>query len=128
MPLVWAHAEHIKLLRSLADGAVFDCPPQTLARYVEARTKARVQPWRPDWRAATLAAGRALRLDLPAPATITWSADGWKTEASLATTDTGLGLHLAEIPCSGLPAGTDILLRVDGAEASVKVVPDPAPG
>ena len=29
MPLVWAHAEHIKLLRSLADGAVFDRPPQT---------------------------------------------------------------------------------------------------
>src|SRR5881398_3740999 len=26
MPLVWAHAEHIKLLRSLKDGAVFDMP------------------------------------------------------------------------------------------------------
>ena len=30
MPLVWAHAEHIKLLRSLRDGAVFDMPPQTV--------------------------------------------------------------------------------------------------
>ena len=29
MPLVWAHAEHIKLLRSLADGQVYDMPPQT---------------------------------------------------------------------------------------------------
>ena len=28
MPLVWAHAEHIKLLRSLRDNAVFDMPPQ----------------------------------------------------------------------------------------------------
>ncbi len=33
-PLVWAHAEYIKLLRSLHDGAVFDLPPQTVARYL----------------------------------------------------------------------------------------------
>ena len=34
MPLVWAHAEHIKLLRSIRDNAIFDMPPQTLNRYV----------------------------------------------------------------------------------------------
>lgn len=34
MPLVWAHAEYLKLCRSLADGAVFDCPPQTVQRYL----------------------------------------------------------------------------------------------
>jgi glucoamylase len=34
MPLVWAHSEYIKLRRSLADGAVFDMPPQTVARYL----------------------------------------------------------------------------------------------
>jgi glucoamylase len=32
MPLVWAHAEHVKLLRSLRDGRVFDLPPQTVQR------------------------------------------------------------------------------------------------
>ena len=34
MPLAWAHAEHIKLLRSLRDKAVFDMPPQARNRYV----------------------------------------------------------------------------------------------
>lgn len=34
MPLVWAHAEYLKLLRSLHDGAVFDLPPQTVERYL----------------------------------------------------------------------------------------------
>jgi glucoamylase len=29
MPLVWAHAEHLKLVRSLHDGRVFDMPVQT---------------------------------------------------------------------------------------------------
>jgi glucoamylase len=33
MPLVWAHAEFVTLLRSLRDGAVFDCPLATSARY-----------------------------------------------------------------------------------------------
>src|SRR5258705_4386508 len=29
-PLVWAHAEYIKLVRSLKDGKLFDQPPQTV--------------------------------------------------------------------------------------------------
>ena len=33
MPLVWAHGEHVKLLRSLRDGRVFDMPPQVERRY-----------------------------------------------------------------------------------------------
>jgi glucoamylase len=35
-PLVWAHAEYIKLCHSLAAGRVFDLPPQTAHRYVTA--------------------------------------------------------------------------------------------
>ena len=34
MPLVWAHAEYLKLCRSLRDGEVFDRPPQTVQRYL----------------------------------------------------------------------------------------------
>ncbi|MDQ2687034.1 MAG: glycoside hydrolase family 15 protein, partial [Armatimonadota bacterium] len=35
MPLVWAHAEFLKLLRSLKDGQVWDTPPQTAERYLK---------------------------------------------------------------------------------------------
>ncbi len=34
MPLVWAHAEYLRLSRSLHDGRVFDMPPQTVQRYL----------------------------------------------------------------------------------------------
>ena len=37
MPLVWAHAEYLKLRRSLEDGSVFDMPTHTVARYVNRR-------------------------------------------------------------------------------------------
>ena len=43
MPLVWAHAEFLKLCRSIADGCVFDMPPQTVKRYV---APPRVDSWR----------------------------------------------------------------------------------
>ena len=81
MPLVWAHAEHIKLLRSLADGAVFDLPPQPVRRYQRERRAPRVQPWRSGlahrdgWRP-----GRVLRIDLPAPSVVAWSPDRWRTQ------------------------------------------------
>jgi glucoamylase len=120
MPLVWAHAEHIKLLRSLADGAVFDLPPQTVRRYQRERQSPRVESWRPDWRTPRIPAGRILRVELPAPATVTWRVEdakagggnagggkvgGGLAGADVATRDTGLGVHAVELPTAGL-AGT----------------------
>ncbi|MDQ6912487.1 MAG: glycoside hydrolase family 15 protein [Verrucomicrobiota bacterium] len=37
MPLVWAHAEYIKLARSIRDGKVFDMPPATAERYLSGK-------------------------------------------------------------------------------------------
>jgi glucoamylase len=107
MPLVWAHAEHIKLCRSLTDGAVFDTPPQVARRYGGAARAPRVQPWRPDWR--------------PEPAEVTWSTDGWATTHRAAVQDSGVGLHVAEIATQGVAAGKRIALRVGGTEASIVV-------
>ena len=109
MPLVWAHAEHIKLLRSLADGAVFDRPPQPVRRYLRDKHKARIRPWRPDWRTPSVPVGRTLRLDLPEPALVHWSTDNWKTRNDVPTTDTGLGLHIAEIATDDLEPGKVIV-------------------
>ena len=38
MALVWAHAEHIKLCRSLPDDRFFDQPPQAMERYIFEKT------------------------------------------------------------------------------------------
>ena len=102
MPLAWAHAEHIKLLRSLADGAVFDLPPQTVRRYQRDRSVPRVASWRPDWRTTRVPAGRILRIELPEPSVVTWHADGGQPGGTLATRDTGLGVHVVELPTTGV--------------------------
>ena len=42
MPLVWAHAEYLKLMRSLDEGRVFDMPPQTVKRYLANRQSPKI--------------------------------------------------------------------------------------
>ncbi len=121
MPLVWAHAEHVKLCRSLADAAVFDTPPQTVARYLRDRPVPRAQPWRPDWRPARMPEGRVLRLDLPEPGEVAWSADGWATTQSVRTADSGVGLHVAEIPTASLAGGTRIAFRSAEVQGSIEI-------
>jgi glucoamylase len=109
MPLVWAHGEHIKLCRSLADGAVFDLPPQPANRYIKTTNLPRCAIWRPDLPITTIHAGRTLRIDLPQSATIHWSSDHWAHTSDTPTIDTPFGLFHAEISTSNLTPGQTIL-------------------
>lgn len=97
MPLVWAHAEHVKLCRSLADGAVFDMPPQPVQRYLRDRIAPRCAIWREDLPTPHVPPGGTLRIDLNGPATVRWTADDWATMTETQTHDTGLGVHVAEL-------------------------------
>lgn len=129
MPLVWAHAEHLKLARSLADGPVFDTPPQTVERYLEKGTRSSLVQWRFNHKVRELPRGQTLRVEALAPATIHWSADGWRTLHDAETHDSGLGVHYADLPTAALPAGSEVVFtfywpearRWEGVDFSVKV-------
>ena len=97
MPLVWAHAEYVKLRRSLATGRVFDMPPQTVKRYLKEKTASEFFTWRFSNKCQSMPAGKKLRLELMAPATVHWSHDQWETTLDTPTHDTGLGLHVADL-------------------------------
>jgi glucoamylase len=105
MPLVWAHSEHIKLLRSLADGKVFDMPPQTVRRYLREKHPPRCMSWRPSWRSSSMPAGRVLRIELNEPAMVRWSVDGDGNGTELPTREIDLGVHAAEVTTAGMKAG-----------------------
>jgi glucoamylase len=109
MPLVWAHAEYVKLRRSLHDGRVFDLPPEAVQRYLVEKTGSRHAAWRFEQRLRVMPAGRTLRLEAMAPAVVRWSSDGWKTSQEVQTRDTGIGVHVADLPTENLPAGADVV-------------------
>ena len=104
MPLAWAHAEYLKLRRSLSDGRVFDAPPQTTQRYLVEKVGAPFVIWRPDHRRCAIPAGKTLRIEVHEPAVVRWDADGG-AGSEVPTRDTGLGVHIADLFTAGLPPG-----------------------
>ncbi len=105
MPLVWAHGEHVKLLRSLRDGRVFDTPPQVVRRYAEMETGSRLAVWRFSNVATTLVDGKVLRIEVMAPARVHWTTDAWADTRDTDTRPTRFGLHVADLDTAHLPAG-----------------------
>ena len=97
MPLVWAHAEYVKLCRSLQDGEIFDRPPQTVQRYLVEKATSRHITWRFNNKVRAMPAGRTLRVETLAPAVVHWSVDGWHTVHDTYTSDTTLGVHVADL-------------------------------
>jgi glucoamylase len=109
MPLVWAHAEYIKLRRSLREKRVFDLPPQTVRRYLAERTESSHAAWRFNHKLRSMPSGKTLRLEVLAPARVHWSADGWQTTQDADTYDTGLGVHVADLPTEQLQVGAQVI-------------------
>lgn len=112
MPLAWAHAEHVKLLRSLSEGRVFDMPPQTYQRYRVDGVRSRHCVWRFNQKSRSVTSGSLLRVELPAAATVHWSSDGWSTIHDTQTLDSGLGIHFADLDTADLEAGREVVLTL----------------
>jgi glucoamylase len=122
MPLAWAHAEYIKLLRSLHEGAVWDRVPQTEDRYLNRRHAASFQIWTPKQRRGWLTSGKDLRLDLVSPSRVTWRIG--RNKQSAETTDTGLGLHCATLPLGEISGGTAVHITTQPLDHKGSQKPD----
>jgi glucoamylase len=131
MPLVWAHAEYVKLLRSLRDGRVFDLPPQPVQRYQVDKIRSPHHVWRFNQKCRAMAAGKTLRIEALAPAVVRWTADDWRTIHDIETRSTSLGVHLSDVPTGTLPAGATLRFtfrwppadRWEGMDFAVRVMP-----
>lgn len=102
MPLAWAHAEYVKLCRSLRDGEIFDRPPQTVERYLRTKTNSNRVTWRFNNKVRAMLSGKVLRVETLAAALVHWSVDGWHTAHDEATRDTTLGVHVADLATTHL--------------------------
>jgi glucoamylase len=128
-PLVWAHSEYIKLVRSLKDGKIFDQPPQTVKRYRVEKRKAVYWEWRFNNKCRIVPAGKILRIATQAPALVHWSPDGWQTSQDVSARDTGLGIYVADLPTNSMDAGHSLVFtfywpeakRWEGTDFSVNI-------
>lgn len=98
MPLAWAHAEYLKLVRSAADGQVFDMIPEVSSRY---RTRRAIQPlevWKFNRQVRAIVAGQTLRVQASIPFQLVWSVDEWQATHDTRSTPTGVGKEFVDIP------------------------------
>jgi glucoamylase len=100
MPLVWAHAEYIKLLRSIKDGVVFDRIPAVVARYQEedALARTRYEMWKFNRRPRTIQPGCTLRVLADAAFSLRWTADEWRDVRDSLSETMGVGVDFVDIP------------------------------
>ena len=102
MPLVWAHAEYIKLLRSVTDGRVFDRVDAVAERYATPRARGTIEVWRRDRQVRRMSVRRRLRVEAEERFELRWSVDGWKTaETTEATGLNSCGFYADAVPGKG---------------------------
>jgi glucoamylase len=102
MPLAWAHAEYIKLCRSLKSKKIFDMPRQTRERYLEKENISPIFIWNFTSRYKWVPKGKLLRLQCLTSATVRWTVDDWKTYKEMHTLDSGAGIHYVDLPVNEL--------------------------
>ena len=134
MPLVWAHAEYLKLAASRELKRPFDRPAAVWARYAGERPLLKRVIWTEQAPVTQLPEGCSLTIALRSAGAIRWGLDGWADARDQETRPSALGLHLLEIDTPRLRSGRtlDFTYRSGGnwvgQDFHVFVVPRTAPG
>jgi glucoamylase len=108
MPLCWAHAEYITLIRSRKDGVGFDRIAPVYERYTIKKTIGRIEVWTLAHQPSHIAKGKVLRLIISEPGTVHWTFDGWQTANDTEAVDSGLDCWFVDLPTTTLAQGTKV--------------------
>lgn len=105
MPLVWAHAEFVKLAVGLRERRPVDRPEAVWLRYAGRRPRPGRAHWAPWMPVATIRQGQALRVLSDAPTVVRWGVDGRRNASEVPTAPSVLGLHAADLGTQALEPG-----------------------
>ncbi len=101
IPLMWAHADFVKMMRSVIDKRVFDLLDPVAKRYCDPSMSASAKPllevWKMNRQVRSVPAGTLLRIQASSPFSLHWSADEWHTAHDTGSTPTSLGIEYADL-------------------------------
>ncbi len=99
MPLMWAHAEYIKLLRSVSDGKVSDLIADVAKRYLGGRAGRQLfEVWKFTRQVRSVQRGYVLRIQAQAAFRLHWSGDEWQSVKDTSSSGTTLGVEFVDLP------------------------------
>ena len=109
MPLMWAHGEYIKLLRSTADGKVYDAISEVSKRYLgEHGKRKQFEVWKSNRHVRFMRVGEILRVQGNAAFILHWSNDNWKTVRDTWSSQNSLQIDYVDLPDVATSSGTCI--------------------
>ncbi|MEZ4417057.1 MAG: glycoside hydrolase family 15 protein [Gemmatimonadota bacterium] len=106
MPLMWAHAEYIRLLRSMQDGVPFDRIAAVAERYQNGHRPAEREFWTFGRQPTRLPAGQALRIQAEATFRLRVTRDEGQTWTDIESTATTLGVCYCDLATRPGQGGT----------------------
>ena len=106
-PLLWAHSEYVRLLRSCHDGKVFDLIPEVAARYQGSGKLSNVEFWLPKHPIRQARKNHTLRICAPDGFRLRWTSDNWSTWHDSDSQPTGIGGEYVDIPPSDFETQVD---------------------
>ena len=99
MPLLWAHAEYLKLQRSVADGKIFDLIEAAFERYVRGGTPRQpIEVWKFNRQVPTVATGTRLRIQANSRFLLHWTSDEWQHATDTRSKSTAVGIEFLDLP------------------------------
>jgi glucoamylase len=97
MPLAWAHAEYIKLVRSAADGQVFDLISEVADRFRNRRKAPPMEIWKFNRQVRSVRRGGILRIQAASSFRLHWTCDDWTESHDTDSASVGTGHEYVDI-------------------------------
>ncbi|HEX7002049.1 MAG TPA: glycoside hydrolase family 15 protein [Trueperaceae bacterium] len=115
MPLVWAHAEFLKLLHARDTGRPIELLDVVRRRYASKRPSAATWHWRADAPFDSLPAGRSLSIEGAEPFEITVHGDAG-SPSTRRSRPTGLGMHAVRLEAQELARHAEVTFEASDME------------
>ena len=97
IPLMWAHAEYVKLVRSVVENRVFDHISPVKERYGNSRPRPAIEIWKVNRQVRKVAPGTLLRIVASSPFMLHWSDDEWNTPRDTSSIPTAIKMEYVDL-------------------------------
>lgn len=128
-PLMWAHAEYIKLLRTKQDNKGADIMPEVYERYARFKRTLGMNAWKRNKPIKFASTSHILRIVTREPATLHLTTDNWNTKEERTLSETGLGLYFVDFKPNTFKPQTRLLFtfqyedgRWEGADYEISIL------
>ena len=99
MPLLWAHAEYVKLRHSVVDGKSCDVIEPAYDRYVRGHREHRpIEVWKFNRQVPMIAVGTRLRIQATSPFLLHWTSDEWLHSTDTRSMATSVDIEFVDLP------------------------------